>query len=398
MKKLLLTLSILLLAVSFCWAQSDEEQAFKYAVDLYQGGQYDMAKSSFLEFLGAYGGSDRIPEVYLYLAKLENNPDVAVQYYNKIVNEYPMGSSADKALFGIAQYHYATADYRKAAETYQKLINDYPKSELCSDASYWSANSYFLAGELDRAEEAFNRTIMTYPRSEKSAWALFDVANLYQQKQDCPTAIQKYEQMIEQFPESNVLSAAYYHYAECLQTLGRNQESLNTFKYVLDNFPQSIEAAMVRGKDLTFQASETKRIEPTGAGETPVAEARDVTPAAQPLSQPPAAASAPSGNLASEKAPIRPAASSSVSTKPTGGKFYIQIGAYSNADNAQLLKSSIEDQNYPVTIVQAEVGGKILYRVWIGGFATSVDADQFAKNMVKEKGIRNYIVVTDKSE
>lgn len=399
MNKIITSLLVLLLSTALAGAQATPQEAFIHAESLYQSGQYDVAKTAFLEFLGSHSGSGQVPEAYMYLARLESDPEVAVQYHRKVVDEYPLSDAADDALLGLAQYDYAMSDYQAAADRYQQLIRDYPSSDLAPEASFWSANSYYMMGNLSRAEELYNETINRYPNDEKASWSLLDVAyNIYQQQGDCNSAISKYEMLFERFPQSNVISAAYYRYGECLEEVGREREALLAYQYVIENFPTSFEGAMVRGKELDFSVLSQPHVvagdspaEPVD--EPPVAEAVDITPTDEEIAEEPAAAldvDTPASNPSETTDTEEP-----IAANDTEGNFYIQIGAYSNADNAELLKSTIEDDQFRVTIIQVDMGSRVLYRVWVGGYRTHAAAEQAAQALVDTKGIRNYIIVSE---
>ncbi len=391
MHKIGLSLLLVMLCVSLAGAQIAEQRAYRSAVDLYDNGQWDEAKVLFLEFIGSYSGSDYMPEVYFYLAKLESNPDVSIKYFEKILDEYPLSSSAAGALMGLAQYEYAKGDYREAAELYHKVVNEYPQSELGAEASYWSANSHNMAGDIELAEKAFNRTFSDYPTSDKAAWALLDLADFYYKQKDIDAANLKYQLLIQEYPDSEVTSMAYYRYGECLEESGKFQEALIAYKKVLDEHPQSFEAAMVRGRNLDFD--EITRPEASlivsnpETSEAPVREALDVTPEQSPTEREEPVID----NSRAETGQVETIIEETYSNE----KYYIQIGAYSNSDNAQLLKSAIEDGDTPVTIVQVDRGGKVLYRVWVGNFRSQAEAELVANRLIAEKGIRNYLIVTE---
>lgn len=390
MRKLGLTLLLVLLAVSLSWAQSEQQRAFENAVFLYNSGELNQAKTAFQEFLGMYDSSDHVPEVYTYLARLESNPDESRKYFQLIVDKYPLSDAADDALLGLAQYQYAKGNYTEAAEHYDQLIKEYPQSDLCAEASYWRANSRYLAGQVDLAELAFNDTFNNYPASEKAAWAMLDLAYLYQQRGNYDQAIQYYQMLIQRYPNSDVMSAAYFRYGESLAESGQMRDALTAYQKVLDDYPQSFEAAMVRGKDLDFSVLDQPASPPPVAAEDqPVQDAVDVTPdtATTETTTPAPETAAPESFTSTETEVTTETASD--------GGFYIQIGAYSNPDNAQLLKSTIEDGSTPVTIVQVDRGEKVLYRVWVGPYSSNNAAESAARQLVNDKGIRNYLVVQE---
>ncbi len=405
MRKYGLIISILLFSMSLALAQTNEQQAYQSAVDLYNHGDWDQATVVFNDFRTTYTGSDKIPDVYRYLAKLESDPAKSSAHLQRIIDEYPQSAVADDALLGLAQYEYAKGDYKKAADLFHNVIRDYPQSELCPEASYWSANSHNQAGETDLAENALSYTISEYPSSDRAAWALLDWAEICRQRQDNDAAMEKFQRLIRDYSTSSVMSSAYYRYGEVLMDTGQSRDALIAYDRVLDEHPYSHEAALVRGKDLDFNQLDHPQ---TGKAlatikEEPVREAVDVTPelgptasdddfpladeTAEPTPAPAVPASAP--------ASVAETVAETVNETFDGKNYFLQIGAYSNSDNALLLKSTIEDQKTPVSIIEVNRADKTLYRVWVGPYPSENRASAAAQQLMAEKGIRNYLIVTD---
>ncbi|OQY29237.1 MAG: hypothetical protein B6244_04400 [Candidatus Cloacimonetes bacterium 4572_55] len=399
MRKFVVVLIFLFLSFSMSWSQTLDHQAYQKGVDLYNQGDLDNARSTFSEFVNTYGSSEYMPNVYMYLARLEMNPDHAIKYFEKILQEHPSHSFADDALLGLAQYDYAKKNYKKAADLYHRITVDYPQSDLCSEAAYWSANSLYMADEIELAKNALNSAITSYPLSEKASWALLDLAYIYQQRKDFKTAIEKYQQLIREYPNSDVMSVAYYRYGESLSESGRKRESLTAYQRVLENYPESFEAAMVRGKNLDFSILD--KPVPNKTEKTP--QVTNVEPSPPPRVEPPAVAKPKMDTPPREAVDVTPSAETPTLSNDkrtygsaSGEQFHIQIGAYSSSENAQLLKSTIQDAETEITIVQVDSGGgKILYRVWVGNYRSREEAKLSAENLVKNKGIRNYIIVSD---
>jgi rare lipoprotein A len=73
--------------------------------------------------------------------------------------------------------------------------------------------------------------------------------------------------------------------------------------------------------------------------------------------------------------------------------FYIQVGAFSELLNAENLRARLGpiSNNNLITISQAAVAGKVLYRVRIGPLASVENADQIV-HQLSEMGIDHHIV------
>ncbi len=75
------------------------------------------------------------------------------------------------------------------------------------------------------------------------------------------------------------------------------------------------------------------------------------------------------------------------------GKFFVQIGAFANLNGAKMTKdkfnNTVLEGNYKAIIKQTTTNDKILNRVWISGFASESEANDFKK----ENGLMNAMVI-----
>lgn len=69
-----------------------------------------------------------------------------------------------------------------------------------------------------------------------------------------------------------------------------------------------------------------------------------------------------------------------------GVYYYIQVGAFSQPDNARKYARKFDDQGYFTEISPITVKGKILYRVQVGRFDDKTEADRIRKKLEKQEG------------
>ena len=89
------------------------------------------------------------------------------------------------------------------------------------------------------------------------------------------------------------------------------------------------------------------------------------------------------------------------SIPPTGsnltsyGNFWVQTGAFSNANNAMSQRKRLEQIGLSVIIVKKKSRGKVLNVVRAGGFATEEEAETAAKKIESKLKIKPRIVTGD---
>jgi len=75
------------------------------------------------------------------------------------------------------------------------------------------------------------------------------------------------------------------------------------------------------------------------------------------------------------------------------GKYYVQVGAFSKLGGAKIIKRkfnrSILDGNYKAIIKQTMLNGKRINRVWISGFRSEAEAEDFKK----ENGLESATII-----
>jgi cell division protein FtsN len=95
-----------------------------------------------------------------------------------------------------------------------------------------------------------------------------------------------------------------------------------------------------------------------------------------------------------EKAPAKPSAPTAVASasptghdtaKETGGKYFLQAGAYRAVDDAEALKARILLMGLPVAVQRAEVNGKPINRVRVGPFARLDDMNRARTRLGENK-------------
>ena len=69
-----------------------------------------------------------------------------------------------------------------------------------------------------------------------------------------------------------------------------------------------------------------------------------------------------------------------------GGKFTVQIGAFSQINNALNLRDHFSRLGFPTEIREKEENKRTIYLVWIGAFKTAEEAEIFGAKLKKEHG------------
>lgn len=118
------------------------------------------------------------PSILFFRGFVEENPVVAVSYYQRLVNDFPRAKYADYALFRLGQYSYFIADYGQARRYFSRLILHYPQSELRDDAQYLYCQCIMAAGKTDSAKLFLKAFVQNVKRSPYVDAAILDLESL----------------------------------------------------------------------------------------------------------------------------------------------------------------------------------------------------------------------------
>jgi outer membrane protein assembly factor BamD (BamD/ComL family) len=115
-------------------------------------------------------------------------------------------------------------NFNLAVEEYEKLINDHPKSVQAEEAMFTIAK--IQSDELKnfpKAIEAYKRYVERYPDAKNAPLAMFLVAYIYHNEMnDLGNAKMAYEAFLAKFPNHEMAQSATFE----LQNLGKKPEEL----------------------------------------------------------------------------------------------------------------------------------------------------------------------------
>ena len=70
----------------------------------------------------------------------------------------------------------------------------------------------------------------------------------------------------------------------------------------------------------------------------------------------------------------------------TDGKYTLQVGAFSQTNNALKLRNYFSRLGVPVEIRKKSVDNRTMYLVWIGSFESKATARSFGESLKREHG------------
>jgi cell division protein FtsN len=345
-------------------------------VQLAREGQLDTARALALKALAASPDS---PALLLLLGKLAPSGKEASDYFKRAIQAAPASAIAEEAYFRLGLYTYATGKYYLAIPNFRDYLTRFPQGEWRDPALYWMGNACLAltrsrndkAAYLDSGEAWFGKLLdATKPGDYYRPLALEGLAKAKAGKGDREGAWQEVQAALEKAPEEEkppLLLLA----AQTRQGMDRAGEK-SLLAQLVARYPQSPEARYLRKLNAGADTSRWK----SGGGFP-----RAPSPASAPGPDS-AAAPAAQGNVKATEAPALP-----IPPDPAGKPFTLQCGAFTQAANAEAMMSSLGKLGLAPETVERDRGGKRIYQVRVGRFASVEEAEAFARDRLKPQRV-----------
>jgi tol-pal system protein YbgF len=117
------------------------------------------------------------------------------------------GLSAD-TMVNQALRDFAPGDFDMAIEGFNALVEAYPSGETAAKALLRIGDSYSSQNRLKEAADAFTRVINNYPQASVVPTALFKRAKVEAALQDRDSAVADFRDIIQRFPSASEADSA----------------------------------------------------------------------------------------------------------------------------------------------------------------------------------------------
>lgn len=342
-------------------------------LDLARKGLLDSARATALKSLAAHPDDAFL---LLLIGKLSPAGQESADYLQKAIKAGGNSAEAEEALFRLGQYTYATGKYYLAIPYLRDYLRRYPQGGWRDPATYWMGNACLAlvrargdkASYLDSGEIWFAKLLdETKPGDYYRPLALEGLAKARAGKGDREGAWQATMQAMDKAPDEERPSLLLLG-AQTRQGVDRGKEK-SLLSQLIVKYPQSPEARYLRKLNAGADTAHWK----SGSGypRAPIPTApRDSLVAA--------------GTVPDKaKEATAPAPPATPSEKP----FTLQCGAFTQAANAQAMMATLSKLGLAPETLERERGGKRIYQVWVGRFATPDEAEAFARDRLKPQRI-----------
>jgi tetratricopeptide (TPR) repeat protein len=249
----------------------------------------------------------------------------------------------DWARLILGKYYLAQGLYLTARKQLQSIPEGSP---FWPEANYLAARCYLQAGEYEDAILEFNKIVDNPNRSAYANWAVLNTADAYYEIREYQEAERYYYSLLKPELEDDIYPLALLGMVETEKALNKSGDAERYYRTYEDRYKTGITLA-------DYQTN----------------------PNPDRQSSPPAS---------TNRAPDKP--------ERSGGRYYIQIGAFSVKENALKLAGLYRESGYDVYMETYIENGKEFYRILIGGYNSKQQAEFIQRRLEKAMG-EKYILL-----
>jgi tetratricopeptide (TPR) repeat protein len=194
---------------------------------------------------------NEIADTYYNNLREEEN---AIQYYEKILKNFPNSSFANNCYAQLGNIYYGRKQDDKAFEYYDKFVKNDSKSDAAKDVLQAIKKIFEAKGNVEGMTSYF--ASVGNPLSEDQIEKVTYQAayNAFYNDKNCDEAMPKWEAYITKFPNGKYITEAQFNNAECAYSKNIFDKAIAGYQYVISK-PRGIysEAALTKTSYLLYK-------------------------------------------------------------------------------------------------------------------------------------------------
>lgn len=231
---------------AFALHKGYDDQALYYMAITYgySEGKSQEKISNLLDIINNYPDSKyklasiiQVAETY----KSKEQYDKALQYFSKIVQEYPTSTDVVKAKMSIADIHFKQGKTAQAEQEYLAIMDKYGSNQTtCSSVAMALKDLYTASNQLDKIDGLMRYSCFDISQDEKenlyyipAVQTYFDSTLNVQKRYQA--AIPKLETYLQKYPNGKYKDEIRFYLANCHFTLGDESTGIAIYRTLLES-------------------------------------------------------------------------------------------------------------------------------------------------------------------
>ncbi len=153
----------------------------------------------------------------------------SVEIFQKVANEYPGFTQADRCLFMAAYGLLLQEKNIEAVALFQEFREKFPKSGWIERSWYWEAMAWHFNKDYTKSREAHRIYVEKYPRGIYAADSTFRRAQALFYQKDFSDASKELEAFLKRYPGSEPADEALNLLGDCRLALGETERGLEAY-------------------------------------------------------------------------------------------------------------------------------------------------------------------------
>ena len=215
-----------------------EAEDLDFASGLLSRGMFDMAISSYGEFLKKYPKSQYAEEARYMIAEtwfLQKDNEKALSEFQGFLGQGASPSFEADARLRIGQIKYALNDLGKAEEEFNAVTkSSHAGKETALAAEYYIAEILMKTGQKKEARKAFEDLLEKDKKGPYTGFASMHLGDIYTEEKHFDRASEMYKLSGESFREQGLMEEARLREAEAFSLAGKTDISLEKYRGILN--------------------------------------------------------------------------------------------------------------------------------------------------------------------
>lgn len=331
--------------------------------------------------------------------KLSPEGKASAEHFKQVLEAGGGGEEAGESRFRLGQYHYAAGKYHLAIPYFRDYLRLHPKGDWREPAQYWMGSACLALAQSRPDRAAYLDTALAYlrkllelspPEQYYHALALEGMAKVRLAKGDLPGAWEAVQGALEKAPEDERASILLLA-AQLRRNADRDAERRFLARLAKEH-PQSPEVRHLRRLNGNPDPSRWRAPAVPGAPR-PATDTAGVRKDS--VKSVTAAAASPGPGTRDQAAQGTAVAANETAVAAQGtvaAAYTLQLGAFAQAANAQGMIAELSRMGFSPEMSESSRGGKKIYQVRLGRFATMEEAQEYARINLKPRKLLSQAV------
>jgi len=205
---------------------------------LYEKDSFNLATELFLSDINSPYKTHALYGAAWGKYKLEQY-SASVDLFQRFLEIYKDGELRQFALYRLARALLKQGKI-KSLDYFEKIVKEYPDSPILDDTYLLLGKIHLLLDHIDEAETWFQRLISEYPDSRWTSYSYEYLGTIFFKKKDFKTALNYYSSILklDDVPEG-LIDEAHYRIEEIKWEMGRYPTRLSMYKEFIRIYPKS---------------------------------------------------------------------------------------------------------------------------------------------------------------